>query len=344
MMRYSRRTWLLTALLTALIAGLAVSGLAHAGKPAKPGGGGGGGTVPPGTIYFVQGDFDKTARSMNADGSGKVASTRGEPSHAVHDGARWFLTGIVSVDDPFGQELFAVADDGVVVPLGVDRHDVYTARWAKDDSFLSYEAYFDTPEGRSKGLFVADVDWSDGFPRIGPPVMVLITIALFDYPFLEGFDWSPSGDEAVYTRTDWADGIGQFYSLEVVRFFPDGTTLTRPLVSVPGEFAFGAEWSPDGSRIAFQGTNAAIWTIRPDGSDAVKVSNNAPNSFNQQESPHWSPDSRHLVYTQATYHTLKKGEMFATISYDILRISASGGGLTKLTGDVDEKCFGVAWR
>jgi hypothetical protein len=330
---------LLTVLLTALIAGLAAGGLALAGKPAKPGGGGGGGTVPPGTIYFVQGDETFTARTMKADGSGKADSVRGEPTYQLHEGARWFLTGIVSDADPFGQELFAVADDGTEVPLGVNSHEAYSARWAKDDSFLSYEAFIDTPDGLTAALFVAEVDWSFGFPLIGEPLKVLDTNVV--EPYLVAFDWSPSGDEAVYMLVDYLEDSGPVYSLEVVRFFADGTTATRALVS---EFSVNPEWSPDGSRIAFQGTSDAIWTIRPDGTDALKVSNNGPQSLTPHRDPHWSPDSQYLIFTQSTRNRLQKGDLFITYSKDIVRISATGGGQTELTRDTDEKCYGIAWR
>ena len=349
MMRCRRRTWLLTALLTALIAGLAVSGLALAGKPAKPGGGGGGSDpVPAGTVYFVQGDFengfDALPRSMKADGSDKAASIEGEPSYQLHDGARWFLTSIVSGVDEWGWptsfEFVAVADDGTVVPLGVESPEFIWGRWAKDDSFLSCELIVDGTEGTSAGLFVANVDWSLGIPIIAAPVNVL-DINLYDgyYPEVYYFDWSPEGDEAVYVREERPDpnSFDAYYSLEVVRFFADGTTATRVLSE---SYAYAPVWSPDGSRIAYEGSGG-LWTVLRDGTGALQVS--SPKWPSVHLEPGWSPDSQHLVFTQST-RDKAKGAYLRTSAYDVLRISASGGGTVNLTGDTDEDCYGTAWR
>ena len=189
------------------IAGLAVVGLSHAAKPA---GGGGGGTVPPGTIYFSQGEYPFTSRSMQADGSGKTNSIEGEPTYHLHDGKRWFLSHRDVTTDPFhsAYELIAVADDGETLSLGVTVSIYFGGRWAKDDSFLSYEGIVEGPEGRSAGVFVAELDWSLGAPVIGTPVKVLNINLVDDYPDTYYGDWSPTGNEYVYVREETDENGG----------------------------------------------------------------------------------------------------------------------------------------
>jgi hypothetical protein len=333
-------------LLTALIAGLAVSGLALAGKPPKPGGGGGGdpGPLPPGTIYFQQADDGDGlwGMRMKADGSGKVGTINGEPSYQSHEGSRWFLTSMategMNADGTQHAELFAVDEDGNILQL-TDDPDVepveFVSRWAKNDSFLSYVAIVDASEGRSAGLFVAEVDWSLGVPAVGTPVKVL-EVKLYDdyYPEVWFFDWSPAGDEVVYMRDDQRGN----YSLDVKRFFADGTSETRSL-----GYGRYPEWSPDGSRIAFQNSDSAIWTMRPDGTGGVKLSSPKVNSFQSHVQPTWSPDSQHLAFTQITRKTVK-GSLSALSDYDILRISASGDKATNLTADTDITSGVIGWR
>ena len=57
-------------------------------------------------------------------------------------------------------------------------------------------------------------------------------------------------------------------------------------------------WSPDGSRILYQTTNAGrsqIWTVNLDGTNSSKLSNGE--YFDQQ--PDWHPDGERIVFSSA---------------------------------------------
>jgi hypothetical protein len=319
MLRNKRQIWLLTA----LIASLAIGGLALA---AKPGGGGGGGTVPAGTIYFVQ---PNGGWLMNSDGSGKVETAAGEPSFQIHAGSRWFLesrpTERIDANGTPHVELFAVDEEGFSVQLTddpiVEPYD--RPRWAKNDSFLSFTG---NPPQETLGLYVAEVDWTFGVPLVGTPELLMQV----DDP---SHDWSPAGDEVVFSRYDEVGDI----LLDVTRFLADGTTETRTL-----GYGFGPVWSPDGQRIAFVSGDRAIWTMLPDGTDAMKVSKPNVKSFQTHGGPNWSPDSQYLVFTESTPKFPKDGP--TKITSDILRISAGGGGTTNLTKDTDINSFPTGWR
>lgn len=336
-----RLTWTKPACLMAIIAGLTVSGLALAAKPTKPGDGGSGGDpgpVPPGTIYFEQWTTDSGSSfaSMLADGSGKTPGLAGEMCHQLHGGQRWFLDLLpTEIVDEFGNpyyELFAVSEQGQMLQLTSDPNVVLgefgysLARWSADDSSLSFTAY-DVANEWQPALFVADVDWSTGIPVISLP------LPIFDGE-IGAYDWSPAGDEIVYDQ-QYGD-----QPVKVTRFLTDGTTETREL----GIGVWLPTWSPDGSRIAFGSLlDGAIWTIRPDGTDAVKVSN--PGNGQVHNNPVWSPDSQHLAFAQkTTTKTRTKGGYVTTSTVDILRIPATGGTATNLTGDTAAECYPWGWR
>jgi len=57
-------------------------------------------------------------------------------------------------------------------------------------------------------------------------------------------------------------------------------------------------WSPDGTKIAFarRRGNSQIFTMDPDGSNLVNISNSHSNDLE----PGWSPDSRHIAFVRTT--------------------------------------------
>ncbi len=102
-------------------------------------------------------------------------------------------------------------------------------------------------------------------------------------------DWSPDGTRLTYTAGN-------------------AFTTVRPGRDGRGRESLGAphrpstqdsddpDWSPDGGRIAFArsviGSSYEIYTMRPDGSEVVQVTNNATDDFR----PQWSPDGKKIAF------------------------------------------------
>jgi Tol biopolymer transport system component len=94
--------------------------------------------------------------------------------------------------------------------------------------------------------------------------------------------WSPDGKRIAYV----SNGIGVMNA--------DGSepkTITDPTDWAP-------VWSPDGQRIAFARATAEqgpdIWTVRPDGSDAIPLTSDKV----YDTDPSWSPDSKQIAFAR----------------------------------------------
>lgn len=299
---------------------------------------GSGGPVPPGTIYFLQ---EGSAWSMKGDGSSKAPSVAGQPTYQQHDGSRWFLQyewGPGDWDGDWGQ-WFIVSETGASIQL-TNEPDLHfngvPPAWARDDSFFSYCGVYETDEEWIGRLFVVEIAWIDGAPVAGLPTVVFeirrplvdeeTGIFGYDEVNLQRQDWSPAGDEVVLAR--WVSGEGLV--LDILVFSEEGVAIRRLATG-----AANAEWSADGGRIAFNReqysgsrTIQEIWTINPDGTDAVRLTQYAStnNGETGQFHPSWSPDGAYLAYTQRVI----KGDK---TTYNILRVPSAGGSATSLTSD-----------
>jgi hypothetical protein len=316
---------------------------------AKPGSGGGGISPAPGTIYFVRHNFGPM--QMNGDGSGKTTAPYfgwpNSPSSETHTGSRWFLAEDYDWDgllDPWGNpplELFA-DKSGVRVQLTGDpnvrrTYEWGTPTWAKDDSFVSFPAVMNTDSGVVGGLWVVPIDWSTSAPVAGPPILVVET-EVYEDPEWWGWsvtyidyrhDWSPGGDQVAFET--WTADISALQLL-VATISPTGVSI-NPLVGR------NAAWSPDGSRIAVERVGDGIWTINPDGSGAVRLTQTTTTNKEQrrQGSPTWSPDGAFLAFTESV------AKNNGTTSYSVLRIGSGGGAAVNLTSDVGS-AYGPRWR
>jgi TolB protein len=107
----------------------------------------------------------------------------------------------------------------------------------------------------------------------------LVTSGHGEYP-----DWSPDGSQIVYAAPPQA-GTGA-YDLWIAAADGSGSPTRLTDTSVT---EFGPAWSPDGAWIAYQrdaGSAWELWLVRPDGSDAHRVSPDGEDGV----WPAWGPD------------------------------------------------------
>jgi Tol biopolymer transport system component len=60
--------------------------------------------------------------------------------------------------------------------------------------------------------------------------------------------------------------------------------------------AFGAVWSPNDTKLAYQGSDNNIWTVHADGSAPVQLTNISSGSCYAANAPVWSPDGTKLAF------------------------------------------------
>lgn len=331
MLRHLLRTRVAILCLTILAIGLAGSRDSMAGKPS------GGGGIPAGRIYYTWGSefgggispphfVDRGDWSMKADGSDKrmiyVPWNDADLSYRFHQGHRWFLMSDFSLTSPGYGALFAVRDDGnlaVTVQL-VDKTDWTVARWAKDDTFVS----FVTRTNDIAEIWVAEISFDvNGLPVVTVPPTVFVAEP---QAIIRDHNFSPWGDEVAYQfSTGGADSL-------VVKDLMTGATR------VLSEYGETPAWSPDGALIAFRVRDVGIHVIRPDGTGLLQLTSSNVGDYLGD----WSPDSQHIVFNRL----LQKNGPSGTSIYsgDVLRVSVTGGGSVTLTKDIDGTAGALFWR
>jgi Tol biopolymer transport system component len=107
--------------------------------------------------------------------------------------------------------------------------------------------------------------------------------------------WSPDGQRIAFAQTaEFCDPDTELceFNDDIVVVRADGTGYTDlTITAVSSESR--PSWSPDGTRIAFQGNG--VETIRPDGSGRTVI------KAQSASNPNWSPDGHRIAYTAFTF-------------------------------------------
>ena len=150
--------------------------------------------------------------------------------------------------------------------------------------------------------------------------------------------FSPDGKRIVFHRADDTD----LYVVDV-----DGSDLTRLTSDGATSAEYEPDWSPDGSRIAFEQPGCdsgdgqvCIYSIGADGSGKVNLTpeqvppdcpdvNPGVGPYGNSEDPTWSPDGRQIAFRGSSYHC-QEGP---SAGGDIWVMNADGSGKRDLILD-----------
>lgn len=113
-------------------------------------------------------------------------------------------------------------------------------------------------------------------------------------PYMEGPSYSPDTKRLVVTANNKSTGVAHLhlFDLKTRQFTPIGD---------PNVSAYGADWSPDGKRIAYAASNGVrqvLFTMNADGTDVEELVNACPVGYSCKY-PRWSPDGTQIAFEAA---------------------------------------------
>ncbi|HOG27642.1 MAG TPA: prolyl oligopeptidase family serine peptidase [Vicinamibacterales bacterium] len=173
---------------------------------------------------------------------------------------------------------------------------------------------------------------------------------------VERFAWSPDGRQIAFTQLDpkseaWRERDKKYGEFEIVgadhrmsHLWVIDVESKRTRRLTKGDFTVGSfDWSPDGTRIAFDHTvNADPASSGTSDISIVDVAGGAITPLVRQEGPDtrplWSPDGSHVAFASA----MARPFYYYTNSR-IAVIPAAGGAITNATAGFDENASPLMW-
>jgi Tol biopolymer transport system component len=152
--------------------------------------------------------------------------------------------------------------------------------------------------------------------------------------YLDSPVWSPDSDELVFVKVNSAMNSDDTASLRIIN--ADGSGLMR-LETADLTHFLNPDWSPDGSKIAFEsfGDNWDIYTVNADGTGNVT---NLTNNFFFDSEPQWSPDGSKIAFVAERDRSQESPEL---VNNEIYVMNPDGSGQTRLTnnagGDIEPR-------
>lgn len=138
--------------------------------------------------------------------------------------------------------------------------------------------------------------------------------------------WSPDGTRLAFDG-NWLDSHSPDGFHSGVGILDLRTGKMREITSTQGVDGFPV-WSPDGRLIVFQrffessaGTNAALYTVRPDGSHLKRV----VGYWMGPSAPAWSPDGSRILFDT------HDEQLSDTVAANLATVARNGGHITVLT-------------
>jgi Tol biopolymer transport system component len=236
---------------------------------------------------------------MNSSGSGERRLT----TNPLHDDlATWSPDGkrIAFASNRDGNfDIYVINTDGTgETRLTTDPEDDFSPTWSPDGQRIAFRSNRDD----NGEIYVMNSDGS----------------AQTRVTFNPASDHSPSwgaNDQIAFVSTRQGTGI---YVMN-----PDGSGVRRVTTPAPNRNEYKPSWSPDGSKLAFQGDrdvpagNTEIYVMNADGTGQKRLTNYP----GHDDWPTWSPDGGRIAFS--------RGASFLTP--EIYVMSLDGGDLRELT-------------